>query len=300
MIFEGDMSVIEAIKEKKRLMENRKEHEHIRPLLVIDGGFMKGVYGAGAALAFDELAFLPVFTNFVGISSGAATLAYTLSGQSQLGSTVIIEDCTSRQFLNFWRFKNPEDTAFLQEVLEGCTGKRLETKDLVNRNFYIGLAVFETAKPFLLQPKTREECLVGIRASISMPGAVSDTILLSGVRYVDGASTEPHILKKTYETIDATHVLIITNQDKDTKDILWWDRLITKTIWRSRMSPRLFDVALRRRQIRHTWVDTVLKNPEKPICFVWGNGSIASFERDPEVVKAVIEKSKLWWQELLS
>ena len=301
MIFEGDTGVIEAIKEKKRLIDAGERNDHIRPLLIIDGGFMKGVYGVGAALAFDELGFIQVFTNFIGISSGAATLAYTLSGQSQLGSTVIIEDCTSRRFLNFWRFKNPEDEAFLQRVFEGCTGrKKLETQNLINRNFFIGLSVFETAKPFLLQPKTREECLVGIRASISMPGAVSDLVIINGIRYIDGASSEPHVLEMGYETIDATHVLIITNQDKDTKNILWWDRLITKTIWRNRLSPRLLDVALRRRKIRHNWVHTVLQDPKKPICFVWGNGSIASFERDPEMVKMVIEKSRQWWLKQLA
>jgi len=46
MIFEGDKGVIDAIKEKKRLMEAGEAHGHIRPLLIIGGGLMRGVFGA--------------------------------------------------------------------------------------------------------------------------------------------------------------------------------------------------------------------------------------------------------------
>ncbi len=85
MILEGDHSVIEAIKEKKRLSEEDKPHDHIKPLLIIDGGLMKGVYGVGACLALEELGYVDSFTSFGGVSSGAATIAYLLSGNGEVG-----------------------------------------------------------------------------------------------------------------------------------------------------------------------------------------------------------------------
>jgi hypothetical protein len=53
MIFEGEHSVIKAIREKKRLIEAGLPHEHIRPLMLQVGGLMRGVYGAGGALALE-------------------------------------------------------------------------------------------------------------------------------------------------------------------------------------------------------------------------------------------------------
>ena len=51
MIFEGEHSVIQAIKEKKQLMDEGLPHDHIKPMLFFDGGLMKGTYGVGAGLA---------------------------------------------------------------------------------------------------------------------------------------------------------------------------------------------------------------------------------------------------------
>jgi predicted patatin/cPLA2 family phospholipase len=301
MILEGDVSVIEAIKEKKRLMEAGEECGHIRPILVIDGGLMKGVYGAGTALAMDELDICKVFTGTVGVSSGAPTIAYALAGDSKIGSTIFYEELCTKEFLSFRRWRNPEDSAFVRRVLEGVTGKLLDSEKVLQGKipFYIGLSEYATAKPFLLKPENSEEFYSGIQASISMPGVVSDVITVRGVRYVDGASTEPHVLQHIYEQFDATHILIITNQDKSTTDILWLDKLFSQTLFRWRMSKKLRSVAIRRRKIRHAWVAKVLTNASIPICFSWGNGSVSSFERDSKKIKDTIESSRQWWRNLL-
>ncbi len=91
MILEGDNSVIDAIKEKKRLMDAGEAHEHIKPLLIIDGGLMKGVYGTGAVMAIHELEFTQAFTGVVGMSSGAVAVAYLLSG-NMIGARTMSEE----------------------------------------------------------------------------------------------------------------------------------------------------------------------------------------------------------------
>ncbi len=131
MIYEGEHSVIDAILEKKRLMDAGGEHDHIRPLLIIDGGLMKGVYGGGAVLAFEELGLASVFTSAVGISSGAPTVAYLLSGEVRKSASLFYEECCSRKFLNMWRFWNQVDTFYFDAVFRGVTGKGIEAKKVL-------------------------------------------------------------------------------------------------------------------------------------------------------------------------
>jgi len=302
MILEGDRSVIEAIKEKKRLLDIGAKVEHIRPILIMDGGLMKGVYGVGAALAMDELSIFGVFNAAVGVSSGAPTLAYALAGSVKIGSTILYEESCSKNFLSFWRWRNPLNIYFFRQIMEGLTGKLLVSEAVVSSKvpFYIGLSKYSSAQPFLLKPENSEELYSGIQASIAMPGAVSDVITIRGIRYVDGASTQPHVLQHSCEQFDATHILVITNQDKTTGDILWWDKLLSQTLFRFRMGTILRRVTINRRKIRHAWVDSVLVNPATPICFIWGNGSVGSFERDSQKIKDTIESSRVWWRELLT
>lgn len=302
MIFEGNTAVLEVLKEKKRMMEAGLPHDHLQPLLIIDGGLMKGAYGTGAVLALEELGFTNCFCGVAGISSGAVAGAYLLSGNCSIGASVIYDEACSAQFRPRFDLKNVINVRFFERVLAGDTGKGLKFDTIFAHPIplYIGVSDFTTAKPVVLQPTTPTDLLTAIRASISMPGAVSEPAVLAGVRYVDGASTEPHILSHMYETIEATHVLIITNQDKGTKHISWAEHFINNTFFRYRTNPTLRRAANWRREARHRFVETILAQPTKPVLFVWGNNSIESKESNPEVVYGVVEASRLWWRAQLS
>lgn len=303
MILEGDSSVIGAIKEKKRLMNAGEDHDYIKPLLIIDGGLMKGVYGAGAVLALDELAYTECFSSVIGISSGAVEGAYLLSGNraGRVGATLFYEECCTRKFRPKFDFKNTINTAFIERVLAGETGKALDFEKIFSHvvSLYIGVSDFLTAKPVLLKPDTKSDLLTAIRASISMPGAVSLPAVVDGVRYVDGASTQPHILGHISETLPATHILILTNQDKGTRHISWFEHFIHSTFFRGRTNPTLRHAANWRREARHEFVEKTLTSPTTPTLFVWGNNSVGSMESNPVLLKNTIEKSREWWLQLL-
>jgi predicted patatin/cPLA2 family phospholipase len=296
MIFEGDSSVMNALKEKKRLRDAGESHAHIKPLLIIDGGLMKGVYGAGAVLALDELGFTDCFSAVVGISSGAVEAAYLLSSD-KIGATIFYEECCTREFVPRFDMKNVINTKFIERVLAGETGKRLNFKKIFSHvvPLFIGVSDFLTARPVLLQPSNEMDLLTAIRASISMPGAVTLPAVLDGVRYVDGASTEPHILSHICETLPATHILIVTNQDKGTKHISWFEHFTLYTFFRGRINATLRHAASWRREARHTFVKKALAEPVKPILFVWGNNSVRSKDSRAELLKQTIEVSRLWW-----
>jgi len=215
MIFEGDRGVISAIKEKKRLMEAGEEHGHIKPLLVIDGGLMKGAYGVGGALALQEFGLTEAFDNVVGISSGAPTAAYFVADDVSSGSSIIWEYCCSKKFLNMWRFWNQVDTDYFMSALKDSTKYRLQTDKILRARpkLHIGVANFQTGKPSLLQPATEPGLFDSIQASILMPNVSNDIVHINDIRYVDGGFTNPHVLTCVLGHMEVTHMLMITNQD---------------------------------------------------------------------------------------
>ena len=296
MIFEGNSEVMTVLKQKKSLMDAGLPHNHIKPLLIIDGGLMKGVYGTGAVMAIEELGYTNCFSAVAGISSGAVAAAYLLSG-NKIGASTIYEEACSKQFRPRFNIKNIIDVAFFERVLAGDTGKSLLFDKIFSHkvSLYIGVSEFNTGKPAIIKPTNSADLLRSIRASISIPGAVTLPSWINGVRYVDGAASKPHILDHLYETLEATHVLIITNQDKGTKHISWIEHFINNTFFRYRMTAALRTVTNWRRESRHEFVKKTLLSPAKPTLFVWGDNSIGSKESNPVLVKSVFEKSRLWW-----
>lgn len=299
MILEGDESVIDAIKEKKRLIDAGEGHVHIRPLLFIDGGLMKGVYAVGAGLTLEELGYGNVFNSVVGVSSGAPLAAYFVAGETKKGSSILWEECTSKQFLNVWRFWNQVDTKYLIKAISNGSSKALRSENVFasRTELHIAVSNFKTGEPRLLKPTDRTELFDAIHASILLPNASSNKVHIEDIRYVDGGFTRPHSLKLAIESIQPTHVLIITNQDKAVSTIPWLERFLNHTLYRHRMPAPLRFAAHERKRERLRVIEEMGRN-DLPYALVWGNGSIKSMERDPEVVKGVVEKSRKWWLEL--
>jgi len=303
MIFEGDKSVIDAIKEKKRLMDAGEEHDHIKPLLFVDGGLMKGAYGVGGELALEELGYTDVFDNIVGISSGAPSAAYFVSGTVGLGASLIWEECCDKKFLNVWRFWNQVNTDYFISALRKGGKKALDSDKVFSARttLHIGVANFKNGEPKLIQPKTSDELYKSIQASILMPNVSNDKVHFDDIRYVDGGFTKPHVLELVFENIEATHILVMTNQnhlDQFVPSLPWLERFLNHTLFRLRMPKALRFAAHERWRERVKAIEKMKKNHMVPSALVWGDRSIRSMEQDPEVVKRVIEKSRLWWHDL--
>jgi len=301
MIFEGEHSVIEAIKEKKRLIDAGEDHGHIKPLLIIDGGLMKGAYGVGAGLALQELGYTDVFSTVVGISSGAPSASYFLAGEMDKVPSLIYEVCCSRKFINMWRFWNQVDTKYFIDVLRDPIKGINEQKIFASQtDLYIGVADYKDGAPELLKTKNREELLRAINASVLMPNVSTEIVTFNDIRYVDGGFTRPHILRKALDTVSATHVLVMTNQDKTATTLPLLERFLNHTLFRWRMPKALRFAAHERRKERMKVIEEMKLNQEQPYALIWGDHSIRSMERDSLVVRDVIEKSRLWWHELMT
>lgn len=301
MIFEGDMSVIEAIKEKKRLMAAGERHDHIRPLLIQGGGLMRGIYGVGAAIALEELGYTRAFSSLVGISSGAPTVAHFAAGSAREGARVAIEECTSRKFVNVWRFWNQVDTVHFIQVMREDEEKRIAPEKVFDNpaKIYFGVAKYEDATPVLMHPKNAEEMFLMMHASINMQNVSSHKVFIDGVQYADGGFTRPHILGEAVRTIDATHVLVITNNDRVFTPISKMERFLNRSLYRVRLNGAIVHATNARRAERDLALQEVRKG-DTPAAIVWGDGSIGGMERRPEKIEAVMESSRIWWHGLLA
>lgn len=301
MIFEGSHSVILAIQEKKRLIAANEPHEHIRPLLICGGGLMKGVYGAGALIALDELGYRHAFSTVAGISSGVPALAYFLTGGAHHIASLAKDESCSPEFLNPWHFKNTVNIKYFLDVLQGSTGKPVAFDALKTSGveFLVAVSEYATARVRLLSPKNQADFLPAVAASISIPGVVTKTTVIDGVRYVDGASTFPYAMDVIYDSIDATHVLVIMNQDKGVTRSSILEYGINNVFLRYRMSAPLLYAANRRHGYREKFAERLLA-AEKNAAIVWGNNAIASYEKDAALIEQTIEQSRQWWLRLLS
>ncbi len=302
MILEGDRSVVAAIKEKKRLMDSGKPHEHLKILCICDGGLIKGAYSVGVGLALEELGYTDVFTDLVGVSSGAVSAAYFLGGNTYQGGTLIYDECCSKRFLNRLRFWAPVDTNYIIDVLKGVTNKPLKMNKIFKSptKLHIGVSDFETAQPRLIYPQSEEELLESIRASILLPSVATGKVYLDGRRYFDGGVSYPHIVHEAVTNIDFSHVLILTSQNYNQENVSKFETLVCSIIFRHRVSRRGLFAFNNRRRARREAVDELLKNTSVSSLLVWGDGSIGGAEHDGAKVKEVVERYKKAWLDIMA
>lgn len=71
--------------------------------LVLPGGLMTGVRGAGALVAFSELGLDDAFDAIYVISAGLPNASYFLSKQPRLGTSIYYEDLVAKEFINIFR-----------------------------------------------------------------------------------------------------------------------------------------------------------------------------------------------------
>lgn len=301
MILEGDTSVIDALKEKKRLMDAGEDSGHIRPLLVIGGGCMQGGYAWGAALAFADMGYQDCFHTVVGISVGALSAAYLVSGNITSVESLPYVEGVSGDFFALHKPFNILNTKFMRTVLESHPERSLQPEQIFKSptKLAIGISKYPTATPYVLYPQNPEQLFEGMRATISMAGAVSDAAVIDGVRYIDGETTSPYIRTCVYDIPGTTHILDLTNQDKGGSPYSYLEAFLLGTLYRAVTTPAVRKAANDRRVARSHFLQQAILKQELPTCVAWGDGSIGGFEANRAKMKAVVENSRHWWTELL-
>ena len=283
-------------------MDVGEPHEHIKILCIADGGLIKGAYSVGVGLALEELGYTNVFSDVVGVSSGAPSAAYFLGGNIYQGGTVIYDECCSKRFLSRLRFWAPVDTDYIIDVLKGITNKPLRIKEIFNSptRLHIGVSDFTTAQPKLICPQNEDELLQSIRASILLPSVAKGSVYLAGRRYFDGGVSYPHVIHEAVTTIDFTYVLILTSQNHKEDNISKFETFVCSTIFRHRISKLGLFAFNNRRRARREALAELAQNRTVQSLVVWGDGSIGGTERDSAKVKEVVDRYKKWWLDIMA
>lgn len=301
MIFEGDLSVIKAIKEKKRLMDAGEPHDHIRPAMIQCGGLMHGVYGVGTALALQEMGHIQTFTSLIGASSGAVVIAHFAAGTTEKGIDMLTKDCCNPKFVNFWRFWNQVDTKYFIDIIKNDERKKIDVEKISKNpaQLYIGVADYKTAKPVLIKPKNKDHFFKAMHASINMQNVSSSIIVIDGIHYADGGFSKPYITSAVIREIKPTHLLVIANDDKRFRPVTWLERLMNRTVFRLRLSGILAHAINSRQESRSDSIKEAFDS-EVETAIIWGDSSIHWFEKNPKKIKSAIEASRTWLHGLFS
>lgn len=225
--FEGSPNVFKRLEEKRRLLEAGLPHNHIRPILIILGGGLRGAFSAGAVCALKDAGYihptnpaLDTFDAVIGSSTGAPVAACFLGGNLPVGATVYHEECVDRPFFSLSRYatgKGPAaDVQYLCRVFRGEEGRKPLNQSRIyasRSKFFTAATRVESGKIELLDAKkTHPDVVEAVHISIAIPGLYKPHVEHKGVRYTDGGFGHPYpidtILKKFPR---ATDVVVVSN-----------------------------------------------------------------------------------------
>jgi len=206
--------VVKNIRLKKKLLDlGDPEHEKIKTAIIFEGGGMRVAYQDGVAIALTELGMEEVFDTVVGISSGATTGAYFLSGQHEQ-CIPILELLATSEFinpLNPVRGKKILNMEYMDKVFRA--GKPLN-QDAVRRSrsqFFIGMTEARTGKGVYFDMKDPSTDIVtAICASSSVPG-LTKPLTINGVEYSDAMTGCVNPVDFALEQ-GCTDILVVSNK----------------------------------------------------------------------------------------
>ncbi len=224
MVFEGNiLGVLDSLIEKKRLLALADpRHERIRPMLVVQGGALRGVSAAGHSVAFENHGLTDAFDASFTASTGSPVESYRLSGQVRLGRTIYWNECTTSAFLDFRRmFKNGHimDIDFLCEVFRGNTGRKLcldvAAMQQSRTEFFAAVTYAKTGEGAFIDMKKAIDPINVIRASIALPFVSHGNVEIEGEPYLDGAVAFPFPATEALRRFQPTDVLVLANCPRD-------------------------------------------------------------------------------------
>ena len=276
--------------------DSRREKDKKDIILLMEGGAMRGVFGAGVVTAFQEANIYPRVHSIYASSAGAHNAAFFLSHQTRLGSSIYYEDLAGRSFIHRRRF-----AALLVHLVAGlmrCTSGKKKQADVVEDLDYLAHVeekvkrldhkrLTRSAIPLHVQVcdartgKTRY--LDGRRQTIQILMASSDIIPLypRAVRVGKGQYIDPVMVgeKLPYEEIARKHhdktIVAIVNEPVRKGAIvselselimlailfLWNAKL---AVWRARALMR--HLAQRKARKRENVLYTVNEKPYGALC----------------------------------
>ncbi len=186
-----------AVRNIRQRREERRAGQRtpaaIKSALVIQGGGMRGVFGAGCLVALAELGYTSGFDEVYATSSGAINGAFFLADAMAFGATIYYEEINNARFINPLRFSKIMDLDWLfDEVV--TRRKPLDVRRLCSNDIPLYIPCFDvdTAEVRVFCSQGAQAFLLDIlKASTAIPILYNRSVPVLEGRFVDGGMVDP-------------------------------------------------------------------------------------------------------------
>lgn len=288
-----DSQVVQNLYRKRDLLlRGDKAHEEIRTVLVVCGGMMRGVYGAGAVAALHRLGLADSFDVVVGISTGACVAGYFLAGEEQtiLGTSLYYGE-VARHFSGFLRWPIV-DIDYVEQLLRHSS-KKLDTAAVLNHRsqFFVGVTDWESGEGCFLDVKrARPDALTAIKASFAMVEIYRRPVVVNENKFTDVSTAMQFPARKVLQKFEATDMLVIANRSRASAySQLSWARRAFAFLGTVVFAPRAYVLTTDRTDL---WMENMeyLRESKVNVGILWGPDSIGSLTRNSSRIKAAAEE----------
>lgn len=203
--------------------------------LVIEGGGMRSVYSGAGAVALAQLGFSDIFDEVYATSAGVMNASYFITNQPLLGMSVYFENCTTRSFLNPWRFWRMLNVDYIVDHV--ATIEKPLNLDLLKgsrTHFLVAACDSRTGELLLIDTRaTKEPIHQVLRAAMAIPVLYNKTVQVDGRHLIDSGTILPFPLAQAIER-GCTDLLVLLTRPANFQE--------QPPTWSMR---RIFDVAHR-------------------------------------------------------
>lgn len=288
-----DSQVVKNLLLKRDLLSRGdKAHEEIRSVLVICGGMMRGVYGAGAVAALHRLGLADSFDVVVGISIGACVAGYFLAGEEQvsLGTSIYYEEA-ARHFVSF-RHWPVVDIDYIEKLMRHSP-KKLDTEAVLNHRsqFFVGVTDWESGEGCFLDAKNaRPDPLTAIKASFAMVEIYRRPVTVNDGKFTDVSTAMQFPARKVLQKFEATDMLVVANRSRASAySQTSWMRRAFAFLGTRVFAPRAYVLTTDRTDL---WMENLeyIRESKANVGILWGPDSIGSLTRNPPRLKAAAQE----------
>jgi predicted patatin/cPLA2 family phospholipase len=189
--------------------------------LVLFGGGMRGVRGAGALMALQDLGLTHAFDDIYTYSASFPIASYFLSEQLSEHANLYFRELAGHRFINFARFWKVFDIEYIIDVF--IKQRPLDIKKILAAETRLHLRTVNISKKSVeylevhdFEPSEYPEL---VKAAMSVPFLHPGSARLRGQRYMDTAIYQDDLEKyiKRAVNTNATDILCIYNEQRQAK-----------------------------------------------------------------------------------
>jgi predicted patatin/cPLA2 family phospholipase len=187
--------------------------------LVVEGGGMRTIFGAGVLDAFEQEQFGD-FDLFIGVSAGASLLSSFIAEQASRNLMVMANSAINTSYMSARRFLMGGDYfdfntlwEMNEKVNKLNVEKGLRNLSKNNSKFWIMATDVDTGIATTIEPELDDwgQCL---QASSALPFFVKNPLELRGQRFLDGGVVAPIPIQQAIEA-GASEIIVLRSRPSD-------------------------------------------------------------------------------------